>query len=92
MMLTFNDAIALALMSGGGYALYRYLKMLIEGIEKEHAAEYTDDTVIPWTLVDQEYNERFIQHVLHCRECDPQDNPCSIGQQILDEWKAARNL
>lgn len=45
---------------------------------------------IDWTEVDVFYHSKFVEHVDHCKECDPQDEPCELGQQMLDDWKVAK--
>ena len=31
----------------------------------------------------------FERHLDHCRNCDPQDEPCPIGNRILEAWSHA---
>jgi hypothetical protein len=76
-------------MAGLGYGFYQYLKMVINGIAQEVQIE---DTVVEWDSIDEQYWTQFTDHVLQCSNCNPQDEPCAVGNAILREWKEAKKL
>lgn len=84
-----NELLQIVFMAGLGYGFYQYLKTIITGIAREVKIE---DTVVGWDEIDEEYHTQFTNHVLNCRECDPQDEPCYVGNAILREWKEAKKL
>lgn len=81
----------LFIISGGTIIWWRVLKHLfgdkMQALYDKHHPQYPE-----WTEVDVFYHSKFIEHVDHCKECDPQDEPCEIGNQMLEDWKTAKEI
>jgi hypothetical protein len=46
--------------------------------------------VSPEDRLNADWQARFRAHLAHCDQCDPIDEPCDVGNRILDAWKAAK--
>lgn len=83
----YRTILELVFMSSTGYCLYQWLSCVIQSMEQEDKP----NDIIGWTDIDELYHQLFTTHVLNCKDCDPQDKPCVIGDTILTNWRNARD-
>lgn len=76
---------------GGSFLWYLVIKRLYGDRIAELVRRYPLIRSVPeWTEADEYYHAKFLEHISNCVFCDPQDNPCEIGDRILNEWKAVK--